>query len=306
MVNNMKALICYNPFSGKQNFEKHLNYVIKRLKTKYDEVKVYRSLYEKTITTYIKGFGNSFDLIIVVGGDGSLNEAINGLMTLVKRPPLAYIPMGTVNDVGHLLKLKKNIRGVLNIILKGKTTKMDVGKIEDRYFAYGCGIGKFTNVSYDVSMKLKKKFGRLAYFIEAAKHLQTTEKMNLKIYCNDEEISEDFYVVLILNSARIAGFRPHRVIKPKLNDGIFDLTLVSKAMMRLSIYNLLLFFLFGEHYKKGLKYRKMTTCRIVSEEEIPYNVDGEYAFSKKEVTIEVIKEAISIIVNEKVLKKYFI
>lgn len=305
MVTNMQALVCYNPFSGKQKFERHLPYVTRQLETKYAKVDVFRSLYKKAITTYIESYGKDYDLIVIAGGDGSLNEAITGLMKLEKRPVLAYIPFGTVNDVGHLLKLKRSIKGVLKIILEGKTAKMDIGKIEDKYFAYGCGIGKFTNVSYDVPNKLKKRFGKLAYFIEAAKHLQKTEKMNLKIYCNGEEIKEDFYVVLVLNSARIAGFRPHRVVKPKLNDGIFDLTLVSKAIMRLSIYNLIFFFLLGERYKIGLKNLKISNCKIVSEEEVAYNVDGEYAFKKKEVSIEVVKEAISIIVSEKALKKYF-
>ncbi len=301
----MKALVCYNPFSGRQKFEKHLNYVKTKLSSKYEVVDVFRSLYQTTITTYIKSYASNYDLVIVVGGDGSLNEAINGLMQVAKKPALAYIPMGTVNDVGHLLKLKKNIRGIVKIILEGHTTKIDVGKIEDKYFVYGCGIGKFTNVSYDVPMKLKKRYGRLSYFIEAAKHLQVTEKMNLEIEVNGKSFKDDYYVVLALNSTRIAGFRPHREIKPKLNDGVFDLTLVSKAKLRLSIYNLLFFFIFGERYKLGLKYLKMSKCTIKSEEEVAYNVDGEYAFSKKEVSIEVLNKAVDIIVNKKIVKKYF-
>ena len=301
----MKALICYNPFSGRQKFEKHLYYVQKRLKEKYEVVDIFRSLYEKSITKYIESFAEQYDLLVVVGGDGSLNEAINGLMHIEKRPTLAYIPMGTVNDVGHMLKLKKNIKGVVKIILAGHTAKMDVCKIADKYFAYGCGIGKFTNVSYDVPAKLKKRFGRMAYFIEAAKHLQLTEKMNLTIKVNDLVLRDDFYVVLALNGRRVAGFRPHRSIEPKLNDGVIDLTLISKAKLRLSIYNLIFFFLFGDRYKVGIKNIRFNSCEIISDEEVAYNVDGEYAFSKKSVKIEVEKQAIGIIINKKVAKKYF-
>ncbi len=302
----MKALICYNPFSGKQKFEKYLNYVTKKLKTKYEEIQVFRSLYEKSITAYITNFASYYDLVIVAGGDGSLNEAINGFMNLEVRPVLAYIPVGTVNDVGNSLKLKKNIKGIVRIILNGKAVKIDVGKIENRYFLYGCGIGKFTNVSYDAPKTLKKRYGRLAYFIEAAKHLKDNEKMNLKIEVDGEEISEDFYVVLILNGTRIAGFNPRRKIKPKFNDGIFDLTLVSKAILRLSLYNLLFFFIFGEKYKIGIRNLRINKCKITSEEEIAYNVDGEFAFSKKEVTIEVVRRAISVVVNKKTMRKYFL
>lgn len=301
----MKALICYNPFSGKQKIEKYLEYIEQRLHTKFEVVDLFRSLYEKTITRYIISFASNYDLLLVIGGDGSLNEAVNGLMNIENKPTLAYIPMGTVNDVGHMLKLNKRIKKCLDIILEGHTAKMDVCQIEDKYFSYGCGIGKFTNVSYDVPLKAKKRFGRMAYFIEAAKHLQANEKMTLKIETEDGIVEDNFYVVLALNGRRVAGFKPHRDVKPKLNDGIIDLTLISIAPLRLSLYNLIFFFLLGERYKIGIKYIKINKCKIISEEEIPYNVDGEYAFSKKEVEIKVIKEAINIIVNKKILKKYF-
>lgn len=301
----MRALICYNPFSGKQSFEKNLNYVVKRLKTKYEEVDAFRSLDEKSITTYIKNFGEKYNLIIVAGGDGSLNEAINGLMTLTNRPKLAYIPVGTVNDVGHMLKLKKSIKGVMRIVLDNHSELLDVCKIQNKFFIYAAGVGNFTNVSYDAPSKLKKRLGRMAYFFEAIRELQQDETINLTIETPTAKFSGKYYVMLALNSKRIAGFSIHRKRPTKLNDGIIDLTLVSKRRFRLSIFNLASFFLFGDRAKSGVTSIQVSKVRILSDKELSYNVDGEFAFKTDNVTLEVYQKAIEIIVNKKIKKRYF-
>lgn len=302
----MKALICYNPFSGKQKIESKLDYIITKLKTKYEVVDVFRSLEEKTITLYIESFGSNYDLILVCGGDGSLNEAINGLMHIEKRPKLAYIPVGTVNDVGHMLKLNKSLKKVLKIIVDGNSTKMDVCQLEDKYFIYACGVGKFTNVSYDAPSKLKRHVGKMAYFLEAAKELQKDDTITLEINTNNRIITGDYYVMLALNSKRIAGFRLYRSVKPKLNDGIIDLTLVSKARYRMSIVYLVSFFLFGDRIKNGVETIKINEATIRSNKELSFNLDGEFAFKKKEVKLKVINKAVDIIVSKKTKKKYFL
>ncbi len=302
----MQALICYNPFSGKQKFEKKLDYVTKRLKTKYDEVDVFRSIDAKTITTYVENFGSNYDLLLVAGGDGSLHEAINGLMRLERKPRLAYIPMGTVNDVGHMLKLKKNIKGVMDLVLASKSVKMDVCKISNQYFIYAAGAGSFTNVSYDAPSKLKKHFGRMAYFIEAARELKADETITLELDDgNGNVIKDKYYVILALNSKRIAGFRLYRNEPPKLNDGIIDLSLITKSKFKLSIFYLAFFFLLGDRMPGGVKTIRTNKMTLRSEAPLSYNVDGEFAFKEKEVTIEVIKEAIDIIVSDKARKRYF-
>ncbi len=305
MVINVQALICYNPFSGKQNFEDNLDYVVKRLKEKYDEVDIFRSINVKTITTYITSFGSNYDIILVAGGDGSLNEAINGVMKLEKKPTLAYIPVGTVNDVGNMLKLKKNIKGVMDTILAGNKVKMDVCQIQDRYFIYAAGVGSFTNVSYEAPSKLKKHLGRMAYFLEAAKELKADETMNLEIELPEKKYTGKYYVLLALNSKRIAGFSLHRYIHPKLNDGIIDFTMLTKAKFKMSIIYLIFFFLFGDRWHNGVETIRTNHIRIKSDIPLSYNVDGEFAFSEKEVEIKVIKQAINIIVSNKVKKKYF-
>ena len=119
----MRALIIYNSFSGKNKITKKIDYINKRLKEKYNVIDVYESKYKNDIKNHILVYANNYNVIIIAGGDGSLNEAINGLVLLKSKPMLGYIPMGTCNDLGHSLGLKKKLAKTLDIILDNKVDK---------------------------------------------------------------------------------------------------------------------------------------------------------------------------------------
>ena len=103
----MKTLIIYNSYSGKNKIIRKIEYIKSRLKEKYNVVDCYESKSKYDIKNYILLCANQYNTILIAGGDGSLNEAINGLMLLKEKPILGYIPMGTCNDFGHSLGLKK-------------------------------------------------------------------------------------------------------------------------------------------------------------------------------------------------------
>lgn len=303
----MDCLIAYNPYSGKEKFIKHKDYVINRLKEKFARIDVFCSDGEKSITRKIKEYGSFYKCVIVCGGDGTLNEAINGLMLVPEpvRPILAYLPFGTVNDVGHMLGLNKNIKKIINDILALNYVNMDVCRLNDKYFTYAAATGKFTSVSYEAKKSLKKHFGRMAYFLEAFKRLKDKEKIKVQINVNGKNIEESYYVVLALNSKQLAGFNLYRRKPIKLNDGIIDLTLVKTKRFNFSFINLGMFFLFGDHWKKGITSISTNSFKIISENELAFNVDGELAFNSSVAECVVINKAIKIVVPKKTKKKYF-
>lgn len=303
----MDCLIAYNPYSGKERFIKHKDYVINRLKEKFAKIDVFCSNGEKSITKQIKEFGSFYKCIIVCGGDGTLNEAINGLMLIPEavRPILAYLPFGTVNDVGHMLGLNKNIKKTIDNILALDYVDMDICRLNDKYFIYAAAAGKFTSVSYEAKKSLKKHFGRMAYFLEAFKKLKDKEKIKVQINTNGESIEGSYYVIMALNSEKLAGFKLYRRKPIKLNDGMIDLTLVKTKRLNLSFINLGMFFLFGDHWKKGITSISTNNFRIISENELAFNVDGEFAFDSARAECMVINKAIKIVVPKKIKKKYF-
>lgn len=303
----MDCLIAYNPYSGKEKFIKHKDYVINRLKEKFTKIDVFCSDAQKSITKKIKECGSFYKCVIICGGDGTLNEAINGLMLIPTslRPILAYLPFGTVNDVGHMLGLNKNVKKTIDNILALDYVDMDVCRLNDKYFTYAAAAGKFTSVSYEAKKSMKKHFGRMAYFLEAFKKLKDKEKIKVKIEIGDKVIEGSYYVIMALNSKKLAGFNLYRRKPTKLNDGLIDLTLIETKKLNFSFINLGMFFLFGDHWKKGITSISTNSFKIISENELAYNVDGELAFNSSIAECIVIDKAIKIVVPKKIEKKYF-
>lgn len=302
----MKALICYNPKSGKQKVGKNLSYIKKRLSSKYSEIDIYTTTGPKSIIPYLKENAKNYDLILISGGDGTLNEAITGIMGQESRPVISYIPGGTCNDVGSMLHLKKKIRKAMDLTLNGEVVGMDVGMANDKYFAYVIGAGKFIDISYVTPHHLKKHLGKIAYFIYGAKELNSKRKYHLSFEFDGIKREGNYYVFLGMNSDHISGFHIFRKKHIKLNDGLINLTLIPADGLA-SFPKLISFMLRGEHafFKYGIENYTVSNAFVKSSEPIDFNVDGELAFVTDECNIKVLKEEIKIIVSKKIKERYF-
>ncbi len=300
----MKALIVYNPYAKKNRVIKKLKYIKETLSKEYETIDLYASQGIRSITSYVMNNVNNYDLLIISGGDGTVNEAISGVVLAKSKVPLAIIPSGTVNDLAKLLGYSKNIKRNLRIIMYGTNEAMDVCKINDRYFTYACACGKYTDVSYTARRGFKRILGRLAYFFEGVHEFVKYTKMDLKITFDEQFIQDRFYVIFGLNTNRVAGFKIDKKSKIKLNDGLIDLTLIDKS--RVSWPKLLKFFLFGNHTRKGIRTFKASNIEIESKELINVNTDGELAFTSDYIKINVLKEIINVRISRRIKRELFI
>ncbi len=303
----MRALVTYNPKSGTQKITKNEDLVKHSLEKIGYEVDMFPSTAPKSITEHIRECGSNYDLILTSGGDGTLNETITGMMQGDVKANLAYIPAGTVNDVGKILKLKKNIKKGLKIVENGVPVKMDIVKVNDSYSAYIVAAGKFTAISYDIDYKLKKRLGKVAYGVRALKELPKKGGMRLRLTLEDgTETYSNCYVIFGFNWQQFGGFKIYRKKKPFLNDGKMDITVVEKTA-HFSLLRSIRFVLFGDRVKEreGVRTYSCNKIKIESDKDIDFNVDGELAFSSNTAEIEVIRHAINIVVPKKTYEKLF-
>ncbi len=300
----MNCLVVYNPYSKKNKIEKNIDYIKSTLSTKYNNIQFYKTHGVKSITKYLKECSNDYDLIIVSGGDGTVNEAVNGLVEASYKGDFSVIPSGTCNDFSTLLKYSKNIKKQLENILKGVSTPLDICAINDSYFTYGLAIGKYTDVSYKANRKTKRVFGRLAYFIEGLKEFTKYTKLDLDIEIDDIKFSGSYYTVLVLNSDKVAGFKI-RNNTVRLDDGLIDVVLIEKNLKGLSWPRLAYFFLFGAKHNKKIKAYKARNVIIKSNKSLEINADGELGAVSSEALIKVLNKKINIVVSEKIKNKYF-
>jgi len=298
----LRCQIIYNPESGKKDFVNHLDYVESRLTEVGYQVDIIATKRPKhAIVLAKKACEERYDLLVISGGDGTLHECINGIAVSEYKPKIGYIPSGTACDLANTLKIPKDVTKAVDIILEGIPVKMDIAKCNNGYFLYVTAIGTYVDISYVTDSRLKKHLGFLAYLITGIKEFFTIPIIKTKIVHDKGTFRGYFSLILVVNSQKIAGF--DFVNRPVLDDGYVDVIL----FRYIPLFNNLLYFISIVSGPRILPfvYRFRTSrLKIYTDHHHKWNMDGEEANSGN-LNIEVIKQAIEIIVKPSVKSKYF-
>jgi len=237
-----------------------------------------------------------YDAVVCVGGDGTINSAVNKIMQFEKRPVLGYIPAGTTNDFSKNLKLEKDTDAACRQILNGKCVEYDLGCFNGRYFNYVAAFGAFAAISYNTDQKAKNTLGYAAYIlnaiISAPEHLSS--KCHMKIETGTDTIEGDFIFGAVCNSLSVAGMKIENMTESNLYDGEFELILIKYPESGHDLTGTLYSLLQGNFDDPHIVYRKITECRLQSEDGIRWSLDGEYGGDPQEVEFHVVPHAVRI------------
>ncbi len=298
----MEILFVYNPESGRGKIKNKITYIKEYIKKRNHNITIKATTKQTDAYNYAKNC-NGYDLMLVAGGDGTLNEVVNGLMELEKKPLLGYIPTGTVNDVAHLIGIPKKVKKALDIIFEDDfKKKIDITKINDKYFVYTSATGKFAKASYDIKRQLKRKYGVFAYLYRGSQEIFRDYNMAADIKYDQGRFRGPYSLLLFLNGPRVGGYRLHS-LKSKLDDGLIEARFFKREPGMLMRF--LSFFLSGGLYNtKKNKTISSTKFIVEIDNNSEWNIDGEFAF-RGCANLEVINRAITIFVNPK-KKKLFV
>ena len=136
-------------------------------------------------TKLAREYAGRVSFLVCIGGDGSLNEAVSGVLHSGVRTPIGYIPAGSTNDFAASLGLSKDLQQAAQDIVWGKPMPFDVGKFGSRYFTYVASFGAFTEASYSTPQEIKNTLGHLAYVLQAAASLPTLKSVHAPIHTDD-------------------------------------------------------------------------------------------------------------------------
>ncbi|MBQ3602013.1 MAG: diacylglycerol kinase family lipid kinase, partial [Lachnospiraceae bacterium] len=172
----MKGLFIVNPSSGRQNFKENLNQIAGKLIMDQiaSTIDVFYTEKKNDAKERVIGLKKGeYDFVVAVGGDGTLNEVVNGLILSGSEIPLAIISSGTVNDFATYLKLPSSmeVERFCEMIRNFKLKEVDAGKINEEYFINVIAGGILTDIAYKVPKDRKAIFGKLAYYMEGALEL---------------------------------------------------------------------------------------------------------------------------------------
>lgn len=271
-----KARIIYNPTSGREAFKKDMALALEKLEVAGYETSAHATTGEGDATKAARDAAHKrFDLIVAVGGDGTINEVINGICEQEYRPKIGVIPAGTTNDFARALDIPRNIKVALDVITAGKTMAIDIGKVNEHYFMNIAGGGELTEVSYEVPSKFKTVLGQLAYFMKGVEMLPFIKPVKTRIEYDGTVIDEEIMLFLVGNTNSIGGFdklAPDAVI----DDGYFDLLVLRKTNIA-EFIRIASLALRGAHVDdKNIIYAKAKHIIVTPESNMQLNLDGEF------------------------------
>ena len=230
--------------------------------------------------------GGDYDVVVAVGGDGTLNEVISGLMKLEHRPLLGYLPQGSTNDFAASLHVSGKPAAAAAVLVKHAPRQLDIGCWNDRHFVYVASFGAFTRSSYAASQAAKNALGHFAYILEGMKDLNTLRPYRIRLTADGETLDGEYLFGAVCNSTSIGGLMkldPERVV---LDDGKVELLLVPNPRTALDLQNLVMALLNQQYDSGGLVFRHVSTLHLETAEDLPWSLDGEYAPSAAVVNIQ--------------------
>ncbi|GAB2547295.1 diacylglycerol kinase [Gracilibacillus alcaliphilus] len=271
-----RARIIYNPTSGREIFKKELPEVLRKLEEAGYETSAHATTGEGDgANAAKKAVEQQFDLIIAAGGDGTINEVVQGMAEQPNRPKLGIIPVGTTNDFARALCIPRDIHKAVDTIIENRTMKLDIGKVNDHYFMNIAGGGKLTELTYEVPSKLKTMLGQLAYYLKGIEMLPFLKPIKVTIEYDGNIFEDEIMLFLVSNSNSVGGFEK---IAPaaKMNDGYFDLVILRKTNLA-EFVRIASLATKGAHLEDDhLFYTKANRIKVKTEERMQLNLDGEY------------------------------
>ncbi len=234
----------------------------------------------------------SFQCIVAVGGDGTLNEVVNGMAE--SQATLGLLPVGSGNDFARAVSLQSKLDDALNILLRGKTKRVDLGKANGRYFHNGLGIG-FDAWVVHTSQKVRRLRGNAIYLYSVITTLWKYKPVPLHMQYNGQTHTDDFFMITVGNGQSLGGgffLTP----EAKLDDGLFDICTI-RNMPTVSILRNLLKVYQGTHTEDPrVDIVRSDRLQVQTEQSFAVHLDGELlSLNLKELNVEIVPGAIDVV-----------
>jgi diacylglycerol kinase (ATP) len=284
-----------NPIAGSGNHKINLEFLQPFFDKNSYEIAVKFSVHKNHTTQLTQeSIKENASIIVACGGDGTVNEVAS---CIIGKPIiLGIIPLGSGNGLASNLKIPKNIKKAIDIIKKQEVKKIDVGRLNNRYFFSNTGVGfdAYVIKHYEESNN-RKLFSYVKAVFKSFKYINETRKVDVKI--NDEDFNVKPFMIFISNSNEL-GYKVSLTPKASLEDGLLDVIIVSELnAIKIILFSFLM--LFKRHHL--LKDVKSFQTKSITLSRKDYNyfkmqIDGEYSLiESNEIQISILEKRLNII-----------
>ena len=301
---SQKLLFIFNPHAGKGQIKNHLVDIVDMMVKAGFDVTIYTTQAQADATRKVVEEGAGYDRIVCSGGDGTLDEVMTGLMQAKLHIPIGYIPAGSTNDFANSLgipkdagkteeKIETQVRAAERAVGQNRFP-CDIGDFNSDTFVYVAAFGLFTEVSYKTSQQLKNIFGHVAYIMEGVKQLRDIPSFRMQVEYDGKVFQDEFIYGMVTNSVSVGGFKGMTGNDVKLDDGLFEVTLIRNPKNPIEL-NEILACLTNMIDDSDLIYSfKTDAVHITAKEEVSWTLDGEFGGAHREVVIRNLKQRVEI------------
>lgn len=289
-----RLLFIYNPKAGKAQIRTKLADILDVFARNGYELTVCPTQKRDDARRIVAERSGDYELVVCSGGDGTLDETVTGMMQSGFRTPVGYIPAGSTNDFGGSLALPKNMVKAAETIVTGRNFPCDMGSFNEDIFVYIAAFGLFTDVSYETGQDMKNVLGHMAYILEGMKRLPSIRSYPMRVSYEDKIVVDDFVFGMVTNSVSVGGFKNITGKNVKLDDGVFEVTLIKKPKNPVELNNIMLSLLNRDIDTKSMYCFRTAELEMESVEPVAWTLDGENGGSHRSIRIKNIHKAIEI------------
>lgn len=275
MPSPIRALVIFNPAAGHAaEFDQDIQEAAEVWRANGWEVTLQPTAAQGDGTRLAREAAEAgFDIVIAAGGDGTVNEVINGLVGT--QTALGALPIGTVNVWVRELGLPLQPRAAAQALLNTQPKAIDVGKAGDRYFLLMAGIGFDAAVTAEVRTEEKRRLGALAYVFHALDLSRRFRGIRTRIVIDGKPLRTNALMVVVGNSQLYGGFLKITA-RARIDDGLLDVCIIKGNTLRGVPLRFLSILLRRATSDPKIAYHRARSVQIETRNPIPVQVDGDH------------------------------
>lgn len=270
-----RLLLVLNPYAGQRKANRFLPEIIRAYNERGFDCVCYVTGGVGDATRYISLNAKRFDHIVCIGGDGTLNETITGLIESGVHCPVGYIPAGTTNDYAGSLGLSGDILQAAIDAVDGSACCFDLGSFNGRHFIYTASCGAFAKTSYTTPQNVKNVLGHLAYIFEGIRDLPSIKPVHMRVEWESGCMEDDYLFCAITNSISVGGILKLDPNVVRLNDGLFEVMLVKNPTLPSHWTKLLMSLRNMDLPSEMIEFFTAKRLNVSTDSDMEWTLDGE-------------------------------
>ncbi len=271
----MQIGVIVRPREGMEGLEE-IRESVRRLRAEGHEVRPQLTFEEGDATRFARSAADGgADVVIAAGGDGTVNEVVNGLMAGGAATRLAIVPMGTANDFALGMDVPQAVSEAFSVAVSGSRREVDVARLNERYFVNVSTGGFGATATEETPSDAKRLLGPWAYVITGVRKFSSLRPSHVTFDTPEERAFEGEVMLFAVGNAKRTGGGSMLTPRAEFRDGKLDVMIVP-AMARMDFVALLPDLRAGTHVDNpSVLYFRTTALEVSSDEDLSVNVDGE-------------------------------